>query len=252
MKFLNYITYEKLDKHGKIKGDGDSTRARKVNAIKSFFLFLEQTGVIENNPMVKLSTPKVGKKEVVFMNVDESRQLLNSVKKFNGEYKDRDYAIVTILLNCALRRSEIVALNVDSIKGDKLYISGKGNKERTVDLTPACMNAIQKYLPYRPDVKDENGEPLFVSERNKRVCKETVALVVKKYVKKAGLNPKYTTHKIRHTSASLMYQNMEKKDIKALQEILGHESIITTQIYTHIDSESKRTAIYSNPLANEI
>jgi site-specific recombinase XerD len=250
MKFLNYITYEKLDKHGKIKGDGESTRARKVNAIKSFFLYLEITGIISSNPMFKLVAPKIGERTVVYLNVDESKSLLNSVKEYDGEFRERDYCIITLFVNCGLRLSELVSVNLNSIKGSTLTVIGKGNKERDVPLTNACLHAIENYLPLRPDIKDIKGEPMFISKRMRRISKESVGGIVKKYVNKAGLDSKVTAHKLRHTAASLMYKG--NKNLKALQEILGHKNITTTQIYTHIEDQSKRDTVNSNPLANEI
>lgn len=157
--------------------------------------------------------------------------------------------MIMLFLNCGLRLSELVGIDIDKIKGDTLSVIGKGNKERTVYLNDACIDAINKYLEVRPkDAKDKKA--LFLSTRKTRINKRTVEIIVKNYVKKAGLvDDKYTPHKLRHTAATLMYKH-GNVDIRALQQILGHESVSTTQIYTHIDDEKLRDAIKSNPLSN--
>lgn len=225
-----------------------SSRARKVACLKSFFNYLtSKAKLIDYNAASELESPKIMKRLPRYLNIEESKKLLNSIE---GEHKIRDYAIITLFLNCGLRLSELVNININKIKNDTLTVIGKGDKERTIYLNKACTNAINKYLEVRPKdcVKDRNA--LFLSERKQRISNKTVQYIVKKYIKSAGLDPeRYSTHKLRHTAATLMYKH-GKVDIRALQEILGHESISTTEIYTHIDSEQLKKAVDSNPLAN--
>lgn len=239
--FINYITLERKN--------SSYARARKTAAIRSFFKYLEtKVKLISENPAKDLESPKISKRHPIYLTLNESKRLLDSIE---GKHKERDYAIIMLFLNCGLRLSELVGIDIDKIKGDTLSVIGKGNKERTVYLNEACINAIERYLNVRPkDSKDKNA--LFLSERKTRINKRTVELIVKKYVQKAGLTEdKYTPHKLRHTAATLMYK-YGNVDIRALQQLLGHESVSTTQIYTHIDDEKLRKAINSNPLSNII
>lgn len=237
--FINYIT---------IKRDNSNyARARKTAAIRSFYLYLEtKAKVIKDNPARELETPKINKRHPVYLTLEESRELLSSI---DGRNKERDYAIIVLFLNCGLRLSELVSIDISKIKGDILTVIGKGNKERTVYLNSACIRAINQYMAVRS--KDKGTDALFLSERGTRINKRTVEILVKKYMGKAGLyKEKYTPHKLRHTAATLMYK-YGNVDIRALQQILGHESVSTTQIYTHIDDERLREAVKSNPLSGE-
>jgi site-specific recombinase XerD len=163
----------------------------------------------------------------------------------------RDYAILVLFMNCGLRLSELVGINVNSIRGDTLTVIGKGNKERTVYLNKACQDAIAAYMAERSKLKViKDPKALFLSERKVRISPKTVQYLVKKYINASGLDPdKYSPHKLRHTAATLMYKH-GNVDIRALQSILGHESIATTEIYTHIDNEKLRDAVKSNPLSS--
>jgi site-specific recombinase XerD len=204
--------------------------------------------IIKDNPTTELEAPKMNSRHPIYLTLDESKQLLSSIA---GTNKERDYAIITLFLNCGMRLSELVGIDINKIKGDTLTVIGKGNKERTVYLNNACINAINSYLRVRPhdNIKDKNA--LFLSERKQRISKRTIQYLVKKYIGLSDLDSdKYTTHKLRHTAATLMYK-YGKVDIRALQQILGHENISTTQIYTHIDDESLREAVKSNPLSEE-
>ena len=171
--------------------------------------------------------------------------------------KERDYAILTLFLNCGIRLSELVGINIKDIdfSENKLNVIGKGNKERTIYLNKACINAINSYLSVRPKtgIKKGSEDALFLSERlerKERISNRTVQYVVKKELQKAGLDTnKYSVHKLRHTAATLMYK-YGNVDIRALQELLGHESISTTEIYTHVDNEQIRNAVEDNPLAD--
>jgi len=225
-----------------------SSRARKVASIKSFFNYLtNKAKLMEYNPASELESPKILKRLPKYLNIEESKKLLNSIE---GEYHERDYAIITLFLNCGLRLTELVNINLNKIKNDTLTVIGKGDKERTIYLNKACIKAIEAYLRVRPAdcVKDRNA--LFLSERKQRISNKTVQYLVKKYIKNSGLDPeRYSTHKLRHTAATLMYKH-GKVDIRALQEILGHESISTTEIYTHVDNQQLKNAVESNPLAD--
>lgn len=238
-EYLNFISNERLDK--------STTRARKVSAIKSFFNFMTfKQKALDKNPTVELETPKLSKRLPKYLTLDESKALLHSIE---GKYEKRDTCIITLFLNCGLRLSELVSINMKDIKNNVLTVIGKGDKERSVYLNNACQKAITEYIAVRPkDVKDH--EALFISERGTRIGRRTVEMMVKKYITLAGLDPKkYSPHKLRHTAATLMHK-YGNVDIRSLQQILGHESISTTEIYTHIDSEQVKEALESNPLSN--
>ena len=224
-----------------------TSRARKVASIKSFFnYFHTKAKLLEVNIALELDSPKIVKRLPKYMNIEESKSLLRSIE---GKNKERDYAIITLFLNCGLRLSELVSININKIKKDTLTVIGKGDKERTIYLNAASLHAINNYLKVRPADRVKDKKALFLSERRQRISPKTVQYLVKKYIKVAGLdNEKYSTHKLRHTAATLMYKH-GNVDIRALQEILGHESISTTEIYTHLDSEQLRDAVNANPLA---
>ncbi len=233
-----------------------STRARKISTIRIFFAYLSQkVQLIENNPAQNLETPKLDKRMPKYLSLDESKRLLNVTMDENDENKERDFAIITLFLNCGLRLSELIGINIQDIDFSeyKMTVIGKGNKERTIYLNKACINAIQDYLSVRPKegVKNDSkasNKALFLSKRRERISNRTVQYIVEKELRKAGLDTsKYSTHKLRHTAATLMYQ-YGNVDIRALQELLGHESIATTEIYTHVSNEQVRNAVESNPL----
>lgn len=223
-------------------------RARKVASLKSFFSYLfNKAKLLANNPASELESPKIVKRLPKYLNVEESKQLLNSV---GGENPERDFAMLTLFLNCGMRLSELVGINLNNMRNDTLTVIGKGDKERSIPLNQACLKAIEQYMKVRPvdGVKDRNA--LFLSERKQRISKESVQKIVKKYIIQAGLDPqRYSTHKLRHTAATLMYK-YGNVDIRALQELLGHESIATTEIYTHLDKQQLKDAVDKNPLAS--
>lgn len=238
-EYLNYLSNVRLDR--------PTTRARKIAAIKSFFNFMTfKQKILEKNPAVELETPKLGKRLPKYLSLDESLALLHSIE---GKNEKRDTCIITLFLNCGLRLSELVAINFKDIKDNTLQVIGKGDKERSVYLNDACQKALKEYIAVRPkDVKDHDA--LFISERGTRIGKRTVEMMVKKYITMAGLDPKkYSPHKLRHTAATLMHK-YGGVDIRSLQQILGHESISTTEIYTHVDSEQVKEALEKNPLNN--
>lgn len=238
-----YMSYLSLDRLNKV-----TSRARKVASIRSLFNYLTtKAKLLEINPAKELESPKLGKRIPKYLNIDESKQLLNVI---DGDNKERDFAIITLFLNCGLRLSELISINLSQIKDDKLTVIGKGNKERTVYLNHASKTALNEYLRVRPkdNVKDKNA--LFLSERKKRISPRSIQYIVKKYIIAAGLDPeKISPHKLRHTAATLMYQH-GNVDIRSLQEILGHESVATTEIYTHINKEQLKDAVNKNPLAD--
>ena len=233
-----------------------TTRARKVASIRVYFNYLTaKANRLEINPTQNLESPKLGKRLPKYLSQEESMSLLTTIRgNQTDRNEERDYAITTLFLNCGMRLSELVGISLKDIDfGEaKLNVIGKGNKERTIYLNNACIRAINDYLPVRPKqvIKDEDGkEPLFVSERRQRISNRNVQKIIKEELLRAGLDTKkYSVHKLRHTAATLMYQN--GVDIRALQELLGHESISTTQIYTHVNNDQIRSAVDSNPLAN--
>lgn len=232
-----------------------ATRARKISSIRVFFNYMcNKKGLIEKNPAQNLETPKQDKRIPKYLTLDDSKKLLEAVKDIDDRNNERDYAIITLFLNCGMRLSELVGINFKDINfnDQKLNVIGKGNKERTIYLNSACMDAINKYITVRPrdNVQYDSKDALFLSERRERISNRTVQYIVKKELKKAGLDTnKYSVHKLRHTAATLMYK-YGNVDIRALQELLGHESISTTEIYTHVDNVQIRNAVESNPLAN--
>ncbi len=240
--------YDYLLYIGKVKENGARTRARRIAAIKSFYKYLYyQVKIVDNNPTDVLTSPKLKKTQPVHLELSESKKLLSSV---SGRNKERDYCILTLFLNCGLRLSELVGININDIREDTLKVLGKGNKERTIYLNSACRDAIEKYLAVRPKdgLKDRNA--LFISGQKNRIYYKTVQYLVKKYLAVAGMDiTRYSTHKLRHTAATLMYK-YGNVDVKALQEILGHEQLNTTQIYTHIGNQQLKEAMEKNPLAD--
>lgn len=222
------------------------SRARKISSLKTFFNYLcNIKKIIDRNPCVGLEGPKIEKRLPKYLKLDEALTLLHSI---DGEFKSRDIAIITIFLNCGLRLSELVNINLKDIRGDVLTVIGKGNKERSIPLNSSCIKAINCYLVDRPREHVKDKDALFLSKQRKRISPRMIELLVKKYILSAGLDPKkYTPHKLRHTAATLMHKH-GNVDVLTLQQILGHESIATTQIYTHIDNEDVRKALDSNPL----
>lgn len=248
----NFITYLSINRKC-----GPATCARKISTIRIFFKYLTVTNpILKENPAQNLETPKLNKRLPRYLTLEDSENLLKA--SFNDDKdknKERDYAIITIFLNCGLRLSELVGMNISDIRFDemKLTVIGKGNKERTIYLNEACIKAINNYLKVRPtnakkDSKNSD-KALFLSSYRQRISKRTVQNVVDRELRNAGLDTtKYSTHKLRHTAATLMYK-YGQVDIRALQELLGHESISTTEIYTHVDNDQVRSAVEANPLS---
>lgn len=233
--FISYCQNQKQASAG--------TRARKIVSIRQFWKYLKtKAKVIENNVSEELETPKIPKRMPKHLTLEESIRLL-----IECENNPRDHCIITMFLNCALRLSELTSIDTPQVNSESLRIIGKGNKERTIFLTPATKKAINTWLDVR---EAANTDALFISKNGKRMTGRAVQDVVKKYLQKAGLDTKkLSTHKLRHTAATLMYQ-YGKVDIRALQQILGHDSIATTQIYTHVSGDQLERAVNSNPLAS--
>lgn len=240
-QFLIYLKQE--------RNNNETTRARRVVAIRRFFIYLtDNLGLLESNPMKNLDIPKTKKSLPKYLTLEEAEKLLAVV---DGKYKERDYAIITLFLNCGMRLAELVSIDYNDIKADgSLVITGKGNKERNVYLNTACLVAINNYLKVRPNegVKDR---ALFLSSRNQRISPKTVQHIVYSNLDKAGLGDRdLSVHKLRHTAATLMYQHGDV-DLLLLKEILGHENLGTTEIYTHISSDATKKAIEANPLSDK-
>lgn len=239
----SFMDYAINDRHNNAK-----TRSRKTSSIKSFFSYItNKRCLIPINPAEELEVPKTKKSLPKYLTLEQSIELLNSV---DGKYKERDYCILTIFLNCGLRLSELVGLNLNDINFNDniMTVTGKGNKQRIIYLNDACQSALKNYISTRPnDAPDKKA--LFISRLNKRMGSQAVQDVVYKYLKKIGLDGSgYSVHKLRHTAATLMYQH-GGVDVRVLEELLGHESLGTTEIYTHLSNAQLENAANSNPLS---
>ena len=250
----SYVSHLAIDNKSKA-----TTRARKISTIRIFFKYLSQkTNILEVNPAQNLETPKLEKRMPKYLSLDDSKKLLNAADNQDNRNYKRDYAITTLFLNCGMRLSELVGINLNDIDFSecKMTVIGKGNKERTIYLNKSCMVAINDYISSRPPQSlikrdSKNSEKaLFLSEQKKRISNRTVQAIINKELQQAGLDFKnLSVHKLRHTAATLMYQ-YGNVDIRALQELLGHQSISTTEIYTHVSNDQVRNAVESNPLAD--
>ena len=248
--YLSYLSRDRA-KHANSRDSGyglsPSSRARKIATIRSFYKYLTvKAKLLAENPVQDLDSPKVPKSLPRYLSLEESKRLLAAV---DGKNRDRDFCILCIFLNCGLRISEIVGLNLSDVHDDYIRVFGKGSKERIVYLNDATAQAIGQYLAVRKDIAAIDKNALFLSSRRKRMSRETIHVMVKNTLLKAGLDrEKYSAHKLRHTAATLMLQN--GVDVRTLQEVLGHENLNTTQIYTHVDNAELRTAAQANPLGS--
>ena len=238
------------------RGNNASAKARKLSAIKAFFKYTcQKRRVLERNPAADIEAPKKKQALPKYLSMQESVALLEAVESDKeSKSRERDYAIITLFLNCGMRLSELVGINLNDLDRElrSLRVVGKGNKERIVYLNDACRDALTRYLSVRGDglKKPLPTNALFVSKQYKRISNKTVQWLVYKYLERAGLDYKhFSTHKLRHTAATLMYQT-GKVDVRVLKEILGHEQLNTTQIYTHVSNQGMQDAIDNNPLAN--
>ena len=240
--FMNYCQNE--------RDNNADTRARKTSSLKGFFGYLtDKVHKLDENPVKALDTPKKPKKLPKYLTLEESLKLLEAV---DGTHKERDYCILTFFLNCGIRISELVGINLSDINSENmLKIRGKGNKERLLYLNDACVDAMNKYLAVRDTEGVRDKDALFISQKKSRIEQRAVQRLLEKYLAKIGLDGKgYSPHKLRHTAATLMYQK-GGVDIRTLQVILGHTSVGTTQIYTHVAQEQVISGLKANPLAKK-
>lgn len=239
--FLQYCETE--------RGNSATTRARKVSTLRTFFGYLKtKRRLIDDNIAEQLETPKIGKRTPVYLTMQEATEFIAHIDE--QTHSARDICMMTFLLHLGLRVSELCALNLDSLQGRRLSVVGKGDKERIVYLNDSCIQALENYLIERKPYKGDGAEPLFISQKGSRFARQTVARLVKRITGRSDIQKKITPHKLRHTSATLMYK--AGVDLRSLQAILGHTSVATTQIYTHIEDDQIQEAINKNPLNNII
>ena len=235
------------------KNDSATTRSRKISAIKSFYKYMySEIEVINTNIADKLTNPKISQRQPVYLTLSETERLIETISKEKNTFlKARDLAIVFTFLTTGMRLSELISIDLSDVNKDSFNIIGKGNKERTVYLTKNCQDLINNYIVIRSEyLKDDTVNALFISTRKNRISNRAVQSTIEKYLAKAGFDTSvYSTHKLRHTAATLMYK-YGNVDIRALKDILGHVSVSTTQIYTHLDNEDLKNAVNKNPLSD--
>lgn len=247
--FLSYLANDRTanpDAAVPDYGISPATRARKLSAIKSFYKYLTvRTKQLSENPVADLEYPKLRKSLPKYLTLEQSAALLQAV---SGPNEKRDYAILMLFLNCGIRRSELVGLNLTDVYEDRIRVVGKGNKERIVYFGTSCRKAIDAYLPERNKKVLSDNRALFGSRDNNRISVTAVHRLVKKYLLAAGLDASnFSAHKLRHTAATMMLSG--GVDVKTVQEVLGHENLNTTQIYTHIENTELKIAAEANPLS---
>lgn len=248
LDFLVFTARERPKFHKSVAttyGNDLPARARKISSLRGLYkYYCDKLQLLEDNPTKGLDTPRAKKELPKYLTLDESIRLLESI---DGPYRERDYCIIVLFLNCGMRVSELVNIDLRDISDDRLRLLGKGNKERMVYLNQACIRAIEAYLPHRIPPKAASQNALFISRLGNRIDVQTVKALVKKYLTAAGLSQKHcSVHKLRHTAATLMYQN--GVDVRTLKEVLGHENLDTTMIYTHVVDQNLRDAAQANPL----
>ena len=247
--FLSYLAKDRTnnpDSPAPDYGISPSSRARKLSAIKSFYKYLTiRTKQLTENPVADLEYPKLRKSLPKYLTLEQSSRLLQAV---SGQNQARDYAILMLFLNCGIRRSELVGLNISDVYEDRIRVVGKGNKERIVYFGASCRKAIDAYLSERAKVVLSDNRALFGSRNGNRISVDAVHALVKKAFLKAGLDAtQFSAHKLRHTAATMMLSG--GVDVKTVQEVLGHENLNTTQIYTHIENTELKIAAEANPLS---
>lgn len=248
-EFLSYLANDRVvnpDSAMPEYGIESSARARKLSAIKSFYKYLTvRTKQLTVNPVADLEYPKLRKSLPKYLTMEQSAALLQSV---SGVNQKRDYAILMLFLNCGIRRSELVGLNLSDVYEDRIRVVGKGNKERFVYFGTACRKAIDAYLEERNQKQLSDNRALFGSRDGNRISVTAVHRLVKKALLQAGLDAEqFSAHKLRHTAATMMLSG--GVDVKTVQEVLGHENLNTTQIYTHIENTELKIAAEANPLS---
>jgi len=247
--FLSYLSNDRVkneDTFSQERGIGAAARARKLSAIKSFYKYLTvRTKQLDVNPVQDLEFPKIRRALPKYLTLEQSKALLKAV---DGPNDKRDFAILMIFLNCGIRRAELVGLNMSDIYEDRIRVVGKGNKERIVYMGSACRRAIDEYFPERNKIVLTDNRALFGSRDHNRISVSAVHRIVKKHLAAAGLDAsQFSAHKLRHTAATLMLSG--GVDVKTVQEVLGHEHLNTTEIYTHIESTELKIAAEANPLS---
>jgi len=244
--FLSYLANDRSFANDCDAGISASSRARKLSAIKSFYKYLTvRTKQLSENPVADLEYPKIRKGLPKYLTLEQSSKLLQAV---DGQNKQRDYAILMLFLNCGIRRSELVGLNLTDVYEDRIRVIGKGNKERFVYFGTPCRKAIDAYLCERNKKILSDNRALFGSRDGNRISVTAVHRLVKKALLKAGLDATmFSAHKLRHTAATMMLSG--GVDVKTVQEVLGHENLNTTQIYTHIENTELKIAAAANPLS---
>ncbi len=247
--FLSYLANDRVfnpENPAPEHGISASARARKLSSIKSFYKYLTvRTKQLTENPVADLEYPKLRKSLPKYLTMEQSAALLQAV---SGPNEKRDYAILMLFLNCGIRRSELVGLNLTDVYEDRIRVVGKGNKERFVYFGSACRKAIDEYLAVRSQKVLTDNRALFGSRDNNRISVTAVHRLVKKALLQAGLDStQFSAHKLRHTAATMMLSG--GVDVKTVQEVLGHENLNTTQIYTHIENTELKIAAEANPLS---
>jgi len=247
--FLSYLANERAinaESAAPDHGLSPSARARKLSAIKSFYKYLTvRTKQLQENPVADLEYPKLRKSLPKYLTLEQSAALLRSV---SGVNEKRDYAILMLFLNCGIRRSELVGLNITDLYEDRIRVVGKGNKERFVYFGSACRKAIDAYMAERSKKVLTDNRALFGSRNGNRISVTAVHRLVEKALLQAGLDAtQFSAHKLRHTAATMMLSG--GVDVKTVQEVLGHENLNTTQIYTHIENTELKIAAEANPLS---
>ncbi len=244
--FFSYVSTERKN--------SARTRARKLSSLKSFYNYLTvKKNYFENNPVKNIESPSVKPSLPKFLTEQECLVLLSTIENDKKSKNNiRDYCIITLFLNCGMRLSELVGINLSDIDPElkSLRVIGKGNKERIVYLNQSCKSSMYRWLNHRSTMEIIDKKALFISDRGNRISNKTIQAIVYKYLKMAGFeNKKLSVHKLRHTAATLMYQS-GNVDVRVLKEILGHEQLNTTQIYTHVTNKNIENAMSQNPLAN--
>lgn len=247
--FLSYLANDRTPNPESLApeyGISPTARARKLSAIKSFYKYLTvRTKQLTDNPVADLEYPKLRKSLPKYLSMEQSATLLKAV---SGPNEIRDYAILMLFLNCGIRRSELVGLNISDVYEDRIRVVGKGNKERFVYFGTPCRKAIDAYLIERNKKVLTDNQALFGSRDGNRISATAVHRLVKKHMLAAGLDStQFSAHKLRHTAATMMLSG--GVDIKTVQEVLGHENLNTTQIYTHIENTELKIASQANPLS---
>lgn len=248
-EFLSYLANDRVvnpDSAAPDYGISPSARARKLSTIKSFYKYLTvRTKQLSENPVADLEYPKLRKSLPKYLTLEQSAALLQAV---SGPNEKRDYAILMLFLNCGIRRSELVNLNITDVYADRIRVLGKGNKERFVYFGSSCRKAIDAYMEERSQKVLSDNRALFGSRDSNRISVTAVHRLVKKALLQAGLDStQYSAHKLRHTAATMMLSG--GVDVKTVQEVLGHENLNTTQIYTHIENTELKIAADANPLS---